>query len=148
MNGIVKSRGRYLARRQGERFEDVVNRLAVTAGGAEYRRDGCRVAACVDARLLCDRERELDRNTGATSLRCRQQLTRRDRGRRTNVRLDACKQRTARAPVAKSWPCEADALEVNADQATNPSTRLQLLPPKPKELLRTRSRRPARVFVR
>src|SRR5690348_10160413 len=86
---------------------------------------------------------------GAAALVGRQQVARRHVGRRRHVVLLTGQDRQARGPIRKTRAAQSGAFDGDAHHAARPSTRLQLAPPKPNELLitrLTRARRPSRTY--
>src|SRR6202034_1742066 len=99
-------------------------------------------AAGLGQRLAADGQSELDRLGHAAPLRWRQQLARLQDNCVPAITCRIGEACATRNPVGQARTDQPDALDMQF-HAARPRTRLQLLPPKPKELLMTRSMRAA-----
>ena len=122
--------------------------VAVAARGREHGRGGRGVTPGAGECLLSRCERELDRQAGAAALGGGQQITCRNGGGCGTVSLFAGEHRAARLPSTQARPDQTQAFDEREHQPDAPSTTLQLLPPKPNELLSTRLTRAFRGSIR
>ena len=115
-----------------------MKRFAFAGRGREHGRRGRSVAAGVLKRFLPDGERKLDRYGGAAPLGSRQQIACTDeRGGRTKGLL-AREDAASRLPALQARAEQTYTFDKDPRHWATPRTRLQLLPPNPNELLRTR----------
>ncbi len=139
---VVEARGRELPLARGQRAADLVQVLAVAAGGAEDGRQLGRVGAGAAAGLESCRDGDPHRHPGAPPLGARQAGERGDDGRCGGPGNLAGEHARPLLPVADPRPEQADAFD-EAGQCGQgrtrgcANTRLQLEPPKPNELLMT-----------
>src|SRR5512146_721668 len=98
--------------------------------------------------LGADLERQAHRSHGPSPLIGGEQRSWRQRERRGLIGALAGEYVAAGRPAFEPRRPDANSLNINPHGAARPSMRLQLLPPKPKELLMTRATRPDRVSSR
>src|SRR5207302_7128121 len=121
---------------RGESLAHLMQRFAFAGGGCEHRRSARGIAAGIPKRLLPHGERELHRNGGAAPLGGRQQFARGDdRGSRAE-RLLSRENAAGGLPALQPGTEQAHAFYEGSHHSATPRMRLQLLPPKPNELLR------------
>jgi len=139
VHGVVEARRRNAAVVGGQRLADGIAVVVVCAGGGEHRGQLPGIELPGRDGLLRHRQRDLDRDAGAAAFGRRQRLR---RGHREGARFvgGGTREDGPRcSPVVESRTDQADAVEVRGElHCARPRIRLQLVPPKPKELLSTR----------
>ncbi len=136
---VMKARGRYSPISGRQRLQNGVAVVAIARGGGKDGSKPCRVRAGVADSLKTDRQRKLDRHANSSTLGRRQCFDGRQlRGR--ELECGPAAQHLARmGPAGQAGAGEADSVDMDLKRAhasTLDRTRLQLLPPKPKELLK------------
>ncbi|KFB66759.1 MAG: hypothetical protein CAPSK01_003697 [Candidatus Accumulibacter vicinus] len=152
MHRVVKAGRRNPAVVGRQLLAQRVTVVAIGTGGREHRGQGADVGFGMGGGFQPKCERQLDDAAGAPALGRWQNVRHRQHGRRWRISLFAAQDGAGGRPVRHAGGEEADAVDPGGERslahALTPKTRLQLLPPKPKELLSARRTRAGRGVSR
>src|ERR1700674_3685073 len=115
--------------------------FTISAGRTEYGGGNGRVALRLRDRLASDSQRQLDCRNRAPALCGWQPFAGGQHRRRRHIARAAREYSAACLPAVQAGTAHADSFDEHAHHPARPRITLQLLPPKPNELLITRSTR-------